>query len=219
MFYAKNSETMDNIDRLLDAAEHPERYTDAELDSILQDPDAREAYDLMSKTRGALFNPAEPDIDAEWQRFAATRIVSPRCSRFLTFVSRHAAALIIGAASLTMVAAGIGIGVSPDRDDTVAVTEATANDSGSRESATATDDTIPANEPQTVIFKENSLSTILESIASYYGATLVSNKPEAKDLRLYFIWDQSKPLDETIDMLNNFEQIDITLKDNTIIVD
>lgn len=218
MFYAKNSETMDNIDRLLDAAEHPERYTDAELDSILQDPDAREAYDLMSKTRGALFNPSEPDIDAEWQRFAATRIASPR-SKFLTFVSRHAAALIIGAASLTMVAAGIGIGVSPDRDDTVAVTETTANDSGSREPAAATYDAIPANEPQTIIFKENSLSTILESIASYYGATLVSNKPEAKDLRLYFIWDQSKPLGETIDMLNNFEQIDITLKDNTIIVD
>lgn len=209
---------MDNIDRLLDAAEHPERYTDAELDSILQDPDTREAYDLMSKTRGALFNPSEPDIDAEWQRFAATRIVSPR-SRFLTFVSRHAAALIIGAASLTMVAAGIGIGMSPDRDDTGAVTEATANDSGSQESAAAADDAIPANEPQTVIFKENSLSTILESIASYYGATLVSNKPEAKDLRLYFIWDQSKPLGETIDMLNNFEQIDITLKDNTITVD
>lgn len=39
----------DNIDRLLDALEHPENYTDAEVEQILADPEAREVYDMLRK--------------------------------------------------------------------------------------------------------------------------------------------------------------------------
>lgn len=33
----------DDTDRLLDALEHPENYTDAEVEQILADPEARES--------------------------------------------------------------------------------------------------------------------------------------------------------------------------------
>ena len=39
----------DNIDRLLDALEHPENYSDAEVEQILADPEAREVYDMLHK--------------------------------------------------------------------------------------------------------------------------------------------------------------------------
>ena len=61
----------DNIDRLLDALEHPENYTDAEVEQILADPEAREVYDMLRKTADASSPVPEINLDEEWQRFEA----------------------------------------------------------------------------------------------------------------------------------------------------
>ena len=42
---------MDKIDRFLDAIEYPERYTQSEIDAMLQDLEINELFDLLDKTK------------------------------------------------------------------------------------------------------------------------------------------------------------------------
>ena len=68
---------MDKYDRLLDAIEHPGKYSDEELKEMLSDPELRRAYRLMAATRSFMAEKPEPDVDSEWQRFSA-RHLQPR---------------------------------------------------------------------------------------------------------------------------------------------
>ena len=57
----------DNTDLLLEAIEHPERFSDDELSKLLQDPDTRELYLILTKTADAIAEPPVIDIDHEWK--------------------------------------------------------------------------------------------------------------------------------------------------------
>ena len=59
----------DNTDRLLEAIEHPERFSDDELAALLKEPEMRELYDLMSKTSDAVAETPVYDLDKEWDAF------------------------------------------------------------------------------------------------------------------------------------------------------
>lgn len=84
MFYVKISTKMkDDIDRLLDAVEHPERFSDEELEKMFEDSETFEMYRLMGRTAYALTDTPEPDIDKEWQDFAksaAGRVEGMHCA-------------------------------------------------------------------------------------------------------------------------------------------
>ena len=72
--------------------------------------------------------------------------------------------------------------------------------------------------PETILFKGESLETILADIAKYYGASVKFNQDAAESLQLYFEWNQALPLNEVVEQLNNFEQINITLTDKALTV-
>ena len=65
---------MDKIDRFLDAIEYPERYTQSEIDAMLQDPEIKVVFDLLDKTKSSLQTQQSPDIEAEWRRFEKNHI-------------------------------------------------------------------------------------------------------------------------------------------------
>lgn len=216
----------DNIDRLLDALEHPENYSDAEVEQILTDPEAREVYDMLRKTADASTQVSEINIDDEWRRFEAKQTKRrPLIFRWLSFVaSRNAAAVIIAlVGTLAVVAATIGVTQYFIADKEMAQTEQTEpqKQTAIADSNVAPTDTIPAETtplPETIVFKGENLERILADIAEYYGATVKFNQDAAKSLKLYFEWDQSLPLNEIVEQLNNFEQINITLTDKVLTV-
>lgn len=216
----------DNINRLLDALERPENYSDAEVEKILADPEARELYDMLHKTADASAPVTEINLDEEWRRFEAKRPGRrPVILRWLSFmVSRNVAAVVLALiCTIAVVAATIGVTHYFNAQKEIAQTElaepqeqtATAN------SNVATADTIPSETaplPETIVFKGESLEKILADIARYYGATVAFNQDSAKSLKLYFEWNQAMPLYEVVGQLNNFEQINITLTDKVLTV-
>ena len=216
----------DNIDRLLDALEHPENYSDAEVEQILTDPEAREVYDMLRKTADASAPVSEINLDEEWRRFEAKQPKRrPVILRLLSFMaSRNAAAVVIAlVGTLAVVAATIGVTHYFIADNELAQTEQTEPQKRTNiaNANVAPTDTIPAETtslPETVVFKGENLERILADIAEYYGATVKFNQDAAKSLKLYFEWDQSLPLNEVVEQLNNFEQIDITLTDKVLTV-
>lgn len=216
----------DNIDRLLDALEHPENYSDAEVEQILADPEAREVYDILRKTADASAPVSEINLDEEWRRFEAKQPKrSPVILRWLSFMaSRNAAAVVIAlVGTLAVVAATVGVTHYFNANKEMAKTEQTEpqKQTAIADSNVAPTDTLTNEEaplPETIVFKGENLERILAAMAGYYGATVKFNQDDAKSLQLYFEWDQSLPLSEVVEQLNNFEQINITLTDKALTV-
>lgn len=216
----------DNIDRLLDALEHPENYSDAEVEQLLTDPDTREVYDMMHKVADVSAPVPEINIDDEWRRFEAKQPKRrPLIFRWLFFVtSRNAAAVVITlVGTLAVVAATIGVTHYFNAYKEMAQTEKSEpqKQTAIADSKVAPTDTIPAETtplPETIVFKRENLEKILADMSGYYGVTVKFNQDAAKSLQLYFEWDQSLPLNEVVEQLNNFEQINITLTDKALTV-
>lgn len=216
----------DNIDRLLDALDHPENYSDAEVEQILADPEAREVYDILRKTADASAPVSEINLDDEWRRFEAKQPKrSPILLSWQSFMaSRNAAAVVIAlVGTLAVVAATIGVTHYFNANKEMAKTEQAEpqKQTAIANANVAPTDTIPAETtplPETIVFKGENLERILADIAGYYGATVKFDQDAAKSLQLYFEWDQSLPLNEIVEQLNNFEQIDITLTDKVLTV-
>lgn len=216
----------DNIDRLLDALEHPENYSDAEVEQILTDPEAREVYDMLRKTADASAPVSEINLDEEWRRFEAKQPKRrPVILRWLSFMaSRNAAAVTIAlVGSLAVVAATIGVTHYFNANKEMAQTEQAEQQKQTAiaDSKVAPTDTIPTETtplPETIVFKGENLGKILADMAGYYGVTVKFNQDAVKSLQLYFEWDQSLPLNEVVEQLNNFEQINITLTDKALTV-
>lgn len=216
----------DNIDRLLDALEHPENYSDAEVEQLLTDPDTREVYDMLHKVADASAPVSDINLDEEWRRFEAKQPKRrPIILRWLSSMgSRNAAAVIIAlVGTLAVVAATIGVTHYFNANKEMAQTERSEpqKQNAIADSKVAPTDTIPAETtplPETIVFKGENLEKILADIAGYYGVTVKFNQDAAKSLQLYFEWDQSLPLNEVVEQLNNFEQINITLTDKALTV-
>lgn len=213
---------MDKIDKLLDAIEHPERYSDEDLNAMLADPELREIYEMLDKYKASLTSIPTPDVDAEWKEFESTH--NKRSFHILNLFSRNiAASIAIVVASLAAVAAVVGVSVKYALDKkaesqaTEVIAEAKAN--------VVKNDTItmaeekPVKAPETIVFDNEPLETIINHIAEYYGYQAEFSTDASKALRLYYRWNQVQTLDEVVESLDNFEQIHITVNDKTIKID
>lgn len=218
----------DNIDRLLDVVENHDSLSDKELDNLLEDPETRELYRLMSKAADALCEPEEPDIDAEWQKFAAS-VEGPTGGiyrRVIGFLSRRnvAAAIICVLVSLAAVAVTIGIKYSfehTSRQRTDAVSKLKAEVSaGDKELVNDTAMSHPITErPKTVVFKDETLENILSTMGEYYSVKVIFSNPAKKGLHLYFQWDPQLPLADVVEQFNSFGQINIRITDNGLTIE
>lgn len=209
----------DNIDRLLEAVEHTERFTDSELDELLETKETREMYGVMRKTSDALFETPVPDIDAEWHSFTENHARNTSWI-FRVLGMRPAAAVAIGViASIAVVAATFGIKnslgsasqpVSTATDEVAGVSNIADSDSILAEIATT---------PETVVFRDATLEEIVDSLCLFYGVSAKFNGTTAKTLRLYFKWNQEQSLSEVVEQLNSFGRINIALQNNALTVE
>lgn len=216
---------MDKIDRLLDAMEHPERYTSDEIDLMLQDPEVKEVFDLLDKTKSSLQTIVTPDIVKEWNRFDNKHINSGMTLRRRlqrAFTRNAAASIAIIIASFTAVATIADVGLhyfKSKRVENGPIVEMAADTVALRADTFKTVEATQVALPETVVFNDDILETIVKEIAAYYDRKVIFNSDSSKSLRLYFRWNQELTVEEVVGRLNNFEQIHITVTDKTIEVD
>lgn len=215
---------MDKYGIVLDLIEHPDKYTPQQIEILLSDSETRSIYNLLCKTQSSLKSyENDVDVDDEWQSFEREHI-KPRL-RFLWHGSRAA---IISALILTSVAAiaiGTVIGVSLestkreysglDKEDT-SQTAAPAVRSGSYLAANT--DTLQSV-PAPILFEDETLEAILDTIAALHNLDVKFKTADVARLHLFYKFDSEIPLDETIEQLNSFGQINIKIAGNTLIVD
>ncbi len=218
---------MDKIDRLFDAMEHPEHYSQVEIETMLRDQEVKGAFDLLYKIKSSLQSIDTPDIEEEWAKFVKHHRKSERSrhSWLPRFFSRNAVACIaICIVSFTAVAAIVGMGIYRISNGSLETTTDVELTTGTGIVTSQPDtvrivDTEKGLTPEIIVFDDETLETIMNRTATYYGYNVIFNNHAAKSLRLYFRWNQALPIDDIVESLNNFEQITLTINDKTIKID
>lgn len=216
---------MDKYDIVLDLIEHPAKYTPERIAEILSDPEAGEIYNLLCKTDSTLASTdAYVDVDAEWQKFSQLH-KKPKF-QFLWSGRRAASIAAIAITSLAAVAIGITVAVKtfePKPQPIEVSAEASVERPATMSETIGKDSTLMTEEVAvlntTVVFEDTSLDEILSRVAEVHGATVEYKRPETAQLHLYYKFDPTIPLNETVEQLNTFEQINIRISGKKITVD
>ena len=206
---------MDNLDKLLEAIEHPERYSESELRELLSDPETNQLYRLMCASRAEEFLHDSHDateVDRQWDRFKAKQ---QRKKRFSWFYSRKVAAVVaVLIASCSIIVVGVSLsdrflGKSDVHKINQAEVAATLPAEESLQIHTQVTDTV-------IVFEDEKLDKILAEIAPYYNVEVDLKYPSSKGVRLFLKWESTTSLPDLIEHLNSFDRINLFLKDDVI---
>ena len=219
---------MNKTDLLLQMMEQPQHYTAEEWQEILADVECRELYALMSKTQSAI-DAARADqevtddmIDAEWQRLsdekrkATGRRVSGNEVKSEKLSLLKFAAMFVGILMLSGIAyAAIHI-VSHNNGPKAQDEVITNSQSSTSQSQIVKSDTIAAPEPK--LYDNVPLGDIFEELSGYYNVKVVYQNEDAPRLRLFYQWKPEYTLEKVVEMLNNFEWIQIQTENDTLFI-
>ena len=209
---------MNKTDLLLQMMDQPQHYTAEEWQEILADEECRELYTLMSKTQGAIDAArAEQEvtddmIDAEWQRLSDEK----QEARSEQYSLLKFAAMFVGILMLSGIAFAAIQSLIPSPSP---------KDEGS--SYTQTQDTVVKHSAspsagkksgEAHIYDNVPLGEIFEELSAYYHVNVVYQNDDAPRLRLFYQWKPEYPLEKVVEMLNNFEWIQIETKNDTLFI-
>ncbi len=213
----KTTNLEDKLTEVLKATEHPEQYTDEQLQELLADEECAEYYRLICDADNAYFEApeeSEEEIEAEWQRI--TRNSQPSSnSQFtiLNFQLSKVAAVVIAVLALSAVsyAAVKLLSARQQQSTPVVVTETMQV---SENPAT------PLPEPADTIqvFQDAELQEILTVVANYYKLHTDYRSEEARHVRLYTKWNKAESVEKLVKRLNRFDKVNLTLEGDVLTV-
>ncbi len=213
----KTTNLEDKLTEVLKATEHPEQYTDEQLQELLADEECAEYYRLICDADNAYAEApeeSEEEIEAEWQRI--TRNSQPSSnSQFtiLNFQLSKVAAVVIAVLALSAVsyAAVKLLSARQQQSTPVVVTETMQV---SENPAT------PLPEPADTIqvFQDAELQEILTVVANYYKLHTDYRSEEARHVRLYTKWNKAESVEKLVKRLNRFDKVNLTLEGDVLTV-
>ena len=186
----------------LDMQEHPESYTDEQLEYMMDQLDQA------------------PDVQQAWQEFDASHAAAISKTHFAALSSiRKVAAIFVGVLLLSGIAfAAIHIVHQYQKMDTpqVADTTAVANSSPFNHHYSLPEDTTTV---QPVIYDNIPLEKMLPEIAAHYNVEVTFANEAVRSLRFHFVWNPGQNIANVVNDLNRFENLHTTLKDHQLIVE
>lgn len=177
-----------------DMQEAPDKYSDQEIEAMMDDLDQ------------------VPDVDEAWQQFAQQHIPSLRP----VHTWRKVAAMLIGILMLSGIAFATIHIVHWSQHESQPVTAVDKPQSVKIASQSLPADSIVKAEP--VVFDNVTLDSIAKSIAAYHHLDMDLQNDQASLLRFYFVWNQDDSLQEVIEKLNMFEQVNLAVEDGKLMV-
>ena len=207
---------MNKTDLLLQMMESPQDYTAAEWQEILADYECRELYTLMAKMQSTMDAARSEEratdemIDAEWQQ------LKPVASNHSTGFYKIAA-MIISVAMLSGIAyAAICMVQQYQQPTGESVLPTGTVRPVSRDVVSEPADTIAALKP--VLYDNVPLEQILADVSAYYHIKVVYRDDAARHYRLFYQWRPEYSLQTFVEMLNNFEALQLLLENDTLFV-
>lgn len=224
---------MDKFEKILDIIDHQEKYSDEEIREILQDEECRKLYQTMMEVDSALENPSPIiNVDEEWEKFSqehqlqeeATQNAAQEAASHPITSWRKLAASIAGFVLISGIAfAAIHTYIKRSQEPTqvTADTHPEVMKSDSAKQVAATDSlTHPKPEKPAIhkTFENVAFEQMISEIASYYDLQVKFENNEDKTLRLYYEWNSHSSIENIVKELNQFENVNIELQQNELIV-
>lgn len=224
---------MDKFEKILDIIDHQEKYSDEEIREILQDEECRKLYQTMMEVDSALENPSPIiNVDEEWEKFSqehqlqeeATQNAAQEAASHPITSWRKLAASIAGFVLISGIAfAAIHTYIKRSQEPTqvIADTHPEVIKSDSAKQVAAKDSLAHPKPEKPAIHKtfENvAFEQMISEIASYYDLQVKFENNEDKTLRLYYEWDSHLSIENIVKELNQFENVNIKLQQNELIV-
>jgi hypothetical protein len=199
---------MKDFEQLLRMTEHPQYYTDEELQQMMSDPDMRSYYELMvSAEAGFALKKGENHGDK-------SMILTSRITRPVPVILRIAATLIG-----ILVLSGIAYSAyyfAVDRDYKSPAQEVRMANSQQQEGLHQQEKPVT---DAIRTFENIELQQILQELSTHYHVGVVFRNEQVRHIRLYTKWDTTAPLKQMIERLNGFEKVSIKLNDNQMIAE
>ena len=196
-----------------DMTEEPEKYSDQELEAMMDEidqmPDVEEAWHLLSEK-----------LRVKSEESSSKHEVARADSSLFTLHSsfKKVAAILISIITISGLAfAAVHFmrnheGKPAETEQLAATVEARTADAA-RQPADSTVSTQP------VVFDNVTLDSILPQIARHYGYTVDFRNEQPKSLRLFFTWNPQDSIQKVTEKMNLFEQFHIVLEEQTIIIE
>ena len=237
---------MDKFEKILDIIDHQEKYSDEEIREILQDEECRKLYQTMVEVDSALLQQnlntqasishspddalssnsslgnSSPNIDEEWEKFSQKHQLQEVSHPITSW--RKLAASIAGFVLISGIAfAAIHTYIKRSQETTqvTADTHPEVIKSDSAKQVTAKDSlTHPKPEKPAIhkTFENVAFEQMISEIASYYDLQVKFENNEDKTLRLYYEWNSHSSIENIVKELNQFENVNIELQQNELIV-
>lgn len=218
---------MDKFEKILDIIDHQEKYSDEEIREILQDEECRKLYQTMVEVDSALEKPSPIiNIDEEWEKFSQKHQLQEEATHPITSITswRKLAASIAGfvlISGIAFAAIHTYIKRSQKPPQVTADTHPEVIKSDSAKQVAAKDSlTHPKPEKPAIhkTFENVAFEQMISEIASYYDLQVKFENNEDKTLRLYYEWNSHSSIENIVKELNQFENVDIELQQNELIV-
>ena len=212
---------------LLELQENPERMTEQELQQLMEDKGMRLLIEQLAFAKRAFANQEAasetPSVDAEWDNFAnkyadeLSRLDHQQVKIAFSTLLRRIAAIVVGIVLLSGIAFATAHYIKNFIND---------NQGNSIENnliGTPQKQTFPTENNTEIpvtkrIFDNVPLEEILAEIAVAYNTEVEFQDDAKRSLHLHFVWKSEDNLIRVVEKLNTFNAINITIKNNKIIV-
>ncbi len=215
---------MDKFEKILDIIDHQEKYSDEEIREILQDEECRKLYQTMVEVDSALENPSPIiNVDEEWEKFSQEHQLQEEATHPITSWRKQAASIVgfVLISGIAFAAIHTYIKRSQEPTQVTADTHPEAIKSDSVKQVAGKDSlTHPKPEKPAIhkTFENVAFEQMISEIASYYDLQVKFENNEDKTLRLYYEWNSHSSIENIVKELNQFENVNIELQQNELIV-
>lgn len=180
---------------------HPEKYTDEQLDQMLDETSA-----------------PMPDVNREWTKFEAEHFGSERRKakgEWRLFLKM--AAMFVGVLMLSGIAyAAINHLVLMEENPKITILERKPDIKKVKDTYGVE---MTPTKKAPVIFNNVELQQIMQYVADGYGVKVAFKNKAARTVRFYLQWEAEDTLQEIIDKINHFEKVHLTLNEETITIE
>ena len=212
---------------LFDMQEHPEKYTDEQVERLLADEEVQEFLrDLaMARMAGKKATPKKVDVDKAWKEFSEKHNKAKSISNGANTSYRNRmqiAASIIGIIFLSGVALAavqngwLKFAVSDNKTTTEQTVKQKPSADDSLKAVTA--ESKDSLDMKPVVFDNTELATILTQMADFYHVKVKYDNADTQHVRLFFNWNKTKTLEQNLEILNAFDRIQIEYAEGELVV-
>ena len=203
---------------LFDMQEHPDKYTDEQIEHLLADEEVKEFLrDLaMARMAGKKATPKKVDVDKAWKEFSngsyRNRMKIAASIVGIIFLSGVALAAVqngwLNFSTLDKVVDNKAMA------EQIVPSNTLANDS----IKAMTVEPMDSLDMKPVVFDNAELGTILMQMADFYHVKVEYMNANTQHVRLFFNWNKTKTLEQNMELLNAFDRIQIEYADGTLMV-